>query len=353
MEMLNLNCISCGMKNLTFSNEKYSCSNCGREYMTRNGVYQFTKSAQYYSDLDKEKMNSLIQECKEIGWESAVRNRFEDNQFLFRIITDETRADWQYFVEVPPDAKVLDIGAGWGTISIPLARNYDFVVALDGTNDRLEFLRVRAEQEGIKNIMAINSDIFSHPFEMEQFDLVVFNGVLEWVAVGSEYNEPPSSIQKRALDIALKLLKPGGYLYIGIENSLGIKYFIGIPDDHTNINDITFLDRNEANKISEKLTGSEYRTYTYNRDGYEEMLMSVGFVDINFYYPIPDYKQIDSINNLKDDNVNRYINKKMKYMSRKQSIHSNVINLEKTLIDMNMLDQFVSSYSIVCRKKGW
>ncbi|MGG4126634.1 class I SAM-dependent methyltransferase [Paenibacillus illinoisensis] len=294
-------------------------------------------------------MDQLVNECHQNGWKTTVNKQFSNNPFLLKIITDESRADWQYLLELSEESIALDIGAGWGTIAIPVARNIGHVVALDGTLDRLEFLNERAKQENVNNLTLIHADIFNHPLKENQFDLVSYNGVLEWVGVGSQEN--PKARQIKALEIAFRLLKPGGFLYIGIENATGIKYLLGEPDDHTNIKYISYLEREVADTLSLSITNNEYKTYTYNKQGYREMLDKVGFGDIQFYYPYPDYKLTESFHNLNEPNVSDYLLNSLQFTESADSIKARVFDMEKIIVQNSDLIPFPASYSIFARKE--
>ncbi len=318
-------------------------------YNFEDGVLLCSESHHYYSDLGHERMEKLINSAKESGWKNSLIQNFADNQFLINIISDETRADWQYYLPLDENSIALDIGAGWGTITMPLARNIKHVVALDGTLDRLKFLSIRAEQEQISNVDIVHADIFKHPFQEHQFDLVSFNGVLEWVGVGTE---DPHAKQVKALKIAYQLLKPGGYLYIGIENAMGLKYVMGEPDDHTQIKYISYLEREEASRLSEKHNQSPYTTYTYSKAGYQQMLTQTGFGQIEFYYPKPDYKRIESIHNLNEKNVALYLNEQTRYTTTNDSITERVNDLERLMLEESDVSPFPASYSIFAQKEG-
>ncbi|KGE20486.1 class I SAM-dependent methyltransferase [Paenibacillus wynnii] len=319
------------------------------KHSIRNGIIDFSESLHYYSDLDQEKMKNIIASSRIHGWRKTIFEEFSDNKFLLDIISDESRADWQYLLPLDHNSIALDIGAGWGTISIPLARNIKHVVALDGTIDRLEFLALRALQDKIENITVVHADVFQHPFKKEQFDIVSFNGVLEWVGVGDDAD--PMQKQLEALKIAYGLLKKGGYLYIGIENAQGLKYFLGEPDDHTNIKYISYLDREEANSLSQKHNMRPYKTYTYSKEGYHNLLKNAGFDEIEYYYPRPDYKKIEMLQNLGDSNVSDFVVESIRNTKPNDSINERVNDLEKVLNDYGNLEPFPASYSIVARKE--
>jgi SAM-dependent methyltransferase len=56
---------------------------------------------------------------------------------------------------ISPDAQVLDIGAGPGTLAIPLAPLVQEVTAVEPGAGMVEVLRKRAEREGIRNITCV------------------------------------------------------------------------------------------------------------------------------------------------------------------------------------------------------
>jgi hypothetical protein len=352
MKNIKFCCLNCG-NSLKNNLDSLNCIECNKNYPIENGIYSFIESPHYYTDLNKQDMIQLIQDSKENGWKNAIYNRFHDkNPFLYNIILDETRADWQYMLPLNLDSVALDIGAGWGTISMPLARNIGHIVSLDGTKDRLEFLKVRANQENLDNITVVHSNIFTHPFGSQQFDLVVFNGVLEWVGVGQGDSIDPKEKQLQALKIANDLLKDGGYLYIGIENSHGFKYILGEPDDHTGLKYATYLDRQDANEISMKKLNTNYQTYTYSQCGYKDLLEDSGFSIMDFYYPVPDYKRIEYIYKLDNTNVAEFLLNQLRFTHPSSTIKERVLDLELVSNQFNGLANFPASYSIFAKKGG-
>ncbi|MGH7715534.1 MAG: class I SAM-dependent methyltransferase [Vulcanimicrobiaceae bacterium] len=76
-------------------------------------------------------------------------------------------------VEVPPDARVLDVAAGSGLLSRALARRAKEVVAVDITPEMLDRGREAAQREGIGNVFFTEGAAEALPFEDGSFDLVV------------------------------------------------------------------------------------------------------------------------------------------------------------------------------------
>jgi len=196
----------------------------------------------HYSDIGNEKEIEVLSELKIGNWKEIIRNRFSKAQpWLYKIIASSERS---LFLEVLPlkkGGKFLDVGSGWGQVSIPLAR-YGNVFCLDITLPRLNILKEIAKQEKA-NLQYICGNFCTFPFEGNQFDLIVFNGALEWIGLGAPL-ENVWDAQKAALHKTYQILNPGGIVYIGIENSLGLKYLLGAPDDHTGIQYFTFLNEN-------------------------------------------------------------------------------------------------------------
>ena len=81
---------------------------------------------------------------------------------------------------IKPDFEVLDIGAGPGTLAIPLAKLVDRVVALDPSKGMLNVLNESAVEEGLSNIETLNKtwqEVDDSEIR-ESFDLVITSNVL-------------------------------------------------------------------------------------------------------------------------------------------------------------------------------
>ncbi len=64
----------------------------------------------------------------------------------------------------------------------------------------------------------------------EQFDYITLIGVWEYAALYVDGTDP----YLQMLEIAKKHLKKDGKIIIAIENKMGLKYWNGAPEDHTN-----------------------------------------------------------------------------------------------------------------------
>lgn len=236
----------------------------------------------YWGKSPQEELEKALAVIEEKGWDefqTQYQNKFD---FTF----EENRADWRFVIPISKNFRVLDAGAGMGRISIPLARVVQKLVALDPSFLRMKFLKLRAEKEGLENIEVYVGDIFDQPFSKESFDLIVMNGLLEWVGLTDRFSHPREA-QIASLKICRELLKKGGYLYIGIENRLALSYLRG--RDHSGLYYTSYLPRWLANVYTKLRIGKRYDTYTYTKTGYEKLLQEAGFDHFEFYLPYPGY----------------------------------------------------------------
>jgi 2-polyprenyl-3-methyl-5-hydroxy-6-metoxy-1,4-benzoquinol methylase len=165
---------------LTEDDNKLMCSECNRTYPIRHGIPDFRDEDDYWCNVSREKMRHLNRRAEETGdWLNSAREiipEYAAHSIPF------CRADSQFLWPTNKDSTVLDAGSMWGGLAIPAAQFHREVYAVDKTIETLEFMSIRAKQMGLSNIYAVASSLQRLPFRDNYFDLVVLNGVLEWVA---------------------------------------------------------------------------------------------------------------------------------------------------------------------------
>lgn len=241
-------------------------------------------------------MSKILEIAEAEGWVKgvdyyvAVTCPTEDG-FYRDYVCNEERANWRFLLSLSPDSKVLDIGSGLGVISIALSRVVGQVVALDATYENLRFIDIRCRQENVTNVTLINADVVHHPhlpFPDNYFDLAAMIGVLGWTGdLQPEVNAMET--QKSVLNKIWRALKPGGRLYLAIENRFGFTYFLGKPDEHTNLRFVTMLPRRLADLYSRVVRKKPYRTYTHSIAGLRRLLRDCGFSKTELYFPVLHY----------------------------------------------------------------
>ena len=154
---------------------------------------------------------------------------------------------------------VLDLGCGSGDISTAIDASGAKLTATDLNPNNLRRTRGRLQADSEPTLCA--SSALSLPFSASQFDLVLLNGVLEWVGKAN-FEENPEVCQLQALQEVYRTLKPGGSLYVAIENRYYPYWLLGDP--HIALPLVAVLPRRLADLIHRALRGSPYVTYIHS-----------------------------------------------------------------------------------------
>ena len=109
----------------------------------------------------------------------------------------------------------------------------------------------------------------------KKYDYITLIGVLEYAGKFTPTEQPYLDFLK----CVKSLLNEGGKLIIAIENKFGLKYFAGAGEDHTG----RMFDSIEGYPLDGSVS-------TFGRVELEELILSAGFSETEFYYPVPDYK---------------------------------------------------------------
>jgi len=306
-------------------------------------------------DITNEEFLTFKEKLKSQNWmEVAFDMFYETYPWLYRIITDSTRSDFLFLLDIKKDDLALDLGAGWGQITIPLSRFCD-VVALEGNLGKIQIIKEIANQENRNNIQYVAANISDKVFENEQFNFVILNGGLEWVSTSSK-GEDPFKIQQNTLQNAYNLLKPNGILYLGIENKYGLKYILGEKDDHTGLEDFIYLNDNSIELFYKSIIGKPLRSFTHSKKEYEHMLKDSGFEDVTFFGSLPDYKLPKLMIDLTDNSCTQFAQKNLEFVQEFDGATGRISKLNHKLQNIysifspNELTNLYPSYSIIARK---
>lgn len=233
----------------------------------------YYKGEDIYSDGDiEDELLKAVQKPEEIP---NILMECNDWPFLYHLSPiRENILEWYDF---DPEGNVLEIGSGCGAITGLLCRKTKRVVGID-------LSKKRSTINATKNQMYDNLEIMVGNFEdiqlEEKFDYVTLIGVLEYAIYYINDEQPFEAMLKRVQSF----LKPGGKLFIAIENKNGLKYWAGAAEDHTG----GYFDGIQNYSNVDKVR-------TFSRKTIERLLEKVGFVNNEFYYPLPDYKMASEI----------------------------------------------------------
>lgn len=183
--------------------------------------------------------------------------------------------------------RALDLGCGAGVVTRGLALACREVIGIDGNADNAALGQTYAEEQGLDNIEFMHAGADELPLDSRSLDLVLLNGVLEWAGANNRGIDPRQQ-QLHVLREVLRVLKPGGVLYVGIEN----RFHPGtlLRDPHTRLPLVNALPRPAANAFSQWHGGFRFQAYIHGHRGCEALLRQAGFQRVAKYVPFPSYQ---------------------------------------------------------------
>lgn len=231
-------------------------------------TFDYYKGSDLYSDGDIEKdLAAIVRNHGDVTELLAAETRWPIIYHLSPV-----RRNLLEWYEFRPESTILEIGAGCGALTSLLCEKAHQVVAVELSKRRAEIIQERLKNKN--NLSIYVGSIEDITFE-ETFDYITLIGVLEYAGKYWSGSKPYSSF----LQFVRKLLKPDGTLILAIENRFGLKYWAGAREDHTG-------------RVFDGIEGypEDASLMTFGKLELEKLLSESGFHDIDFYYPMPDYK---------------------------------------------------------------
>lgn len=230
---------------------------------------RFYDGADTYNEGDAEE--EFILELFKNGGDVEAALRNDDRWPVLYQLSPERKN-----IVLPMDLKasdiLLEVGAGMGAVTGALAERVRHV-------DCVDLSARRSLANAWRNKNYDNITIYTGNFQKMEleggYDVATLIGVLEYAQMF--YHDDASS-DRTMLKKLWDLMKPGGRLYIAIENRLGMKYFAGAVEDH--------FGSPYMGITGYPMPGAR----TYSRSELTALLRDLGWCDIYFYYPYPDYK---------------------------------------------------------------
>lgn len=335
---------------LRATHDKIHCIGCGQHYRFEEGIpdLRVSRFDYYFNPIPKDRMRSLSKRIDAQNWSKSVREfvNLAPKRSWIDNVAVPARYSWKLLMELPEDAKILDIGCGLGALISSLAPHVASAYATDLTLERLIFsdrrFRVFNEKDDVRVVASGDGPFL--PFADNKFDAVFLSGVLEWVGEGdvssfangsklerlakmlaAHYGKTnPRQVQLAFLKDISRILKPSGELYVGIENRLSYEYFGQRRDHHSGLWFGSLLPRFAATLYSLAASRQPYRTYTYGHRGVRRLFSEAGFNSVDIFGFSDGYSDLKSIDPVGAE-VKRWKPKKRATLRERIAHHRNFV----------------------------
>jgi 2-polyprenyl-3-methyl-5-hydroxy-6-metoxy-1,4-benzoquinol methylase len=287
-----------------------------------------------YEDGGEAYVKNSLAQSKNTSWNSEeLESKIIDWSSEYHFSSE--RVNLLSIINFKAGMRVLDVGGGTGILSRYMAEKGCQVTLLEGELIRAEAAQIRMKDLGeVEIIVGRIEDLV----KSGEYDLILICGVLEYI--GAENS-------KEWLLKLIEHLKPDGTIVLAIENRMGLKYWLGYPEDHTG-------------KLWDGLVDYEQSDLprTYTKKELSKIFKDVGMDTQTFFYPFPDYKKPRQI--ISDDGVN-YLNSENIYslISNPFGDHAGKSNFKmdkravfKTIIEAGLISEFSNSFILVANKSN-
>ena len=281
-----------------------------------------------YSDGDVE--NEILKIVKEKQKLSDITDDLSFPILYHLLPMRENILNWYPFKE---NAKVLEIGSGCGAITGLLCEK-----CLDVTSVELSKRRATINYERHKeyeNLTLYVGNLNDIKFG-KKFDYIILNGVFEYAGSFTDGDNPYVDFLKNVVTY----MEPTGKLLIAIENRLGLKYFAGSSEDHTNVH---FLGLNNYHGVN--------AVRTFSKNEMKGVCQKAGLQKVKFFYPYPDYKFPQEIYTDETINLMGY----GRYCKQYEKDRVNFFQQEQmfsTLCKEKVADKFANSFLVEAALKA-
>ena len=234
-----------------------------------------------------EKLNALARAG--MSWKSALAATQDPD--LLNYVVDARRAAFVDLLPIGPQHDLLEIGPGLGQFTATLARRCRHLDALEVVPEQAEFTAIRSEQEGVGNVrVTIGGDDCRLPYADKAFDGVVLNLVFEWCGSRLE-SEPHQQAQMRLLGEIARVLRPGGFLYLGTKNRFAMRLLLGGSDEHLfNVRFGSALPRPLAAWLLKRSGHARPMGMLHSHGALAALLRGTGFVALRSFWAVPEMR---------------------------------------------------------------
>jgi SAM-dependent methyltransferase len=248
-------------------------------------VQNHLKFPQVETEERQRELDRLNEIADRDGWRPAVLEILGSDSY----VSDPLRHKFLELLPLDKADTVLEVGAQHGQITVQLARRAGFVHALEVVPGLARFAAARCMQEGLTNVeVGCGVDDCRLPYESGKFDGVVLNIVFEWCGSRDPSTGHVES-QRRLLGECLRVLKPGGWVYLMTKNRYAMTFLHGVQDTHTfNWRFGSVMPRWLLALLIKLRKKPRPEGMLHSYSALRQLVIDAGFRNLNAYWAVPD-----------------------------------------------------------------
>jgi carbamoyltransferase len=204
--MAELSISPCHRVPLEYAGDVATCSECQQAYRKVDGIWTM------FWPHDKIDDSTDVTERVKAFYEETPFPNYDEHDSVRSLMEKARRGAYAAALDrsIPYNSTVLEVGCGTGQLSNFLGISCRRVVGADLCLNSLRLGERFRSQHGLDRVNFVQMNLFRPCFKPQQFDVILCNGVLHHTS------DPCGGFQG-----LLPLLKPGGYIVIGLYNRFG------------------------------------------------------------------------------------------------------------------------------------
>lgn len=193
----------------------------------------------------------------------------QNNQYKYHYSLSPLRHDLFQWYPFEKEGSLLEIGAGYGQLTPLFTQKVNRVVAVEDSTSKCDIISKRAEDASV-----MLSDFDDIQLD-EKFDYIILCNIFEYAKSFVESENPYVDY----LNYLKKFLKEDGVILIALSNRLGLKYFSGFKEEHSN-HYFYGINGFDDSSIAQ----------TFSKTELENIIKAAEFSNYKFFYPYPSHE---------------------------------------------------------------
>jgi carbamoyltransferase len=191
---------------LQYANGAFTSAGCHHRFPVTDGIPQL-----YWPHDHAQEPGDVTEQVKAFYEETPFPN-YDDHDSVRSLIEKSRRGLYARALDeaIPYNASVLEVGCGTGQLSSFLGVSCRRVIGADLCLNSLRLATKFRREQALNRVRFLQANLFCLPFRDNQFDVILCNGVLHH-----------TSDPRRGFERLVPLLRPGGFIVIGLYNTYG------------------------------------------------------------------------------------------------------------------------------------